>query len=255
MTSECKEYQKKIPALLLGDLNAMEMQALEAHLAACSRCRSEQESYARTIQQLSLAGEESIPHHFFLRDENHSLNPLQLFSQMQWQWKTAVAGAIALLLLLGIAAFSRLQIRSNPGGWAVSFGQNDTDFSALKKEILEAVDRKNREERADWIRQASGESLRAQADSARQQQLQFAAALTRMDSKLTGRVLRSEAQAQDETRALIANLYRGIAEQRVRDLEAINLRFESTDASNVLAAQQTSEILGTLLQVADLRLQ
>ena len=104
MKSECSEHQKKIAALLLGDLTAEEKQTLEAHLATCSHCRSEQDSYVRTIQQMALTGDEDIPHHFFIYPEKRSDNPWQLFLGMRRPWQAAVACVMALILLLGIAA-------------------------------------------------------------------------------------------------------------------------------------------------------
>ena len=255
MKSECNEYQKKIAALFLGDLTKEETEALEAHIAVCPHCCAERESYDRTFQQLSFIGEEEVPHHFFLHGKERLSNPWQLFGQMQWQWRAVVAAMAGFLLLLGIAAISHLQIRSNADGWAVSFGRNDMDASALKKDILEAVERRSQEARVAWIEQVRNESLRAQADNARRQQLQLSTALARMDSKLSERILRSEGQARAETQATVAGLYRIMAEQRVRDLEAVNLRFESIDAHNAIEAQQTNEILSTLLQVADLKFQ
>ena len=65
MRSGCSEHQKKVAAFFLGDLTEGEKQELETHFAICSNCRSERDSYARAIQQLTSAGEEDIPHHFF----------------------------------------------------------------------------------------------------------------------------------------------------------------------------------------------
>ena len=47
---------------------------------------------------------------------------------------------------------------------------------------------------------------------------------------------------------------RVVSQERAQDLEAINLRFDSTDANNLIKTGKQNEILGTLLEVADLRL-
>jgi hypothetical protein len=250
--SECNDFQEKIAALFLGDLSDGEKQALEEHFAECSHCRSERDSYARTVQQLASAGDEAIPHHFFIHSELQSANPWQLFRQMHWRWQAAFTCVAVLILLPGIAAISRVQIRSNTDGWAIGFGSNDIDSVSLKKEILAAVEKKNQEAKAAWIQEVRSELINRQMEYAQQQQFQLTAALTGMDSRLTGRLHNSEGQAREDTQKLISNMYQTIVRQRAQDLETINARFESSDAKNAIKTLQTNEILGTLLQAADL---
>jgi hypothetical protein len=59
---------------------------------------------------------------------------------------------------------------------------------------------------------------------------------------------------RDDTQKLVSDMYRTVAQQRAQDLEAITLRFDSTEASNAIESRQTNEVLGTLLEVADLKL-
>jgi hypothetical protein len=256
MTSECADYQKKIAAFFLGDLTGEEKQVLEQHLAACPRCRSEWEDYERTVQQLASAGEEPVPRHFFVYPEERSYSPWRLFGQMKPGWQTAVASAAVLFVLLGIAAVSRLQIRSSEEGWAISFGRNDLDV--LRKEILTAAltaaEKTNQDSRAAWINEIRNEIASSRSDLTRQQQVELSAALTRMDFRVAGQIKNSEINVKDDTQRVISDLYRFIAQQRAQDLEAINLRLDSTDANNAIKTRQTNEILGTLLQVADLKL-
>jgi len=254
MKSECSEHQKKIAASFLGDLTNEEKQALEAHLATCSLCRSERESYAQTIQQLALAGEEDVPQHFFIYPEKQSFNPWQLFSQMQRRWQAALAAAAALILWFGAATVSRLQIRSDPSGWSISFGRSDLDPTTLKEEILKAAERKNQESRAAWIREMQTEIARSHDSLTQQETLQLTSALARVDSRIAGRIADSEGHVRNDTQKLVSDLYRAVAQQRAQDLEAISLRFDSTEASNAIESRRTNEVLGTLLEVADLKL-
>jgi hypothetical protein len=254
MKSECSELQNKIAALLLGDLADDEKKTLEAHLATCSHCRSEQDNYLRTIQQMALAGDEDIPHHFFIYPEKRSDNPWQLFLGMRRPWQAAAAGITALILLLGIAAISRLQIRSGNGDWAIIFGRNDVDLAALKSEILEAAEKKNQESRIAWIQEMRGEIENSHTFLTEQQRDQLRAALALMDSRMNGRISGSEGHVREETQQLVADLYRVVSHKQAQDIESINLRLDSTDAKNAIKTRQTNEILGTLLQVADLRL-
>jgi hypothetical protein len=254
MNSGCSEHQKNIAAHFLGDLGEQERQTLEAHLAICSQCRLEWDSYARTMEQLASAGAEEIPRHFFIYPEESVSNPWQLFRRMSIGWQSALACSAALMLFLGILAISRLQIRSDSSGWAISFRAGNIDTAALKQDILEAVERKSQDARAAWVHEVRSEFSRSCEKLTQQQQIQLMAALARMDSQMTRRIQSSEGHVKDDTQVLVSDLYRVITQQRARDLEAINLRFDSTDANNAIKTRQTTEILGTLLQVADLKL-
>lgn len=254
MTSECDEHQKKIAALILGDLTKEEVQTLEAHLAACSHCRSERESYERTIRDTIHIGDEDIPHHFFIYSREQSANPWQLFRGMPLRWQAAMAGTMAVFLLIGIAAISHFQIRFGNGGWAVSFGGNIIDTAALKSEILKSAAQEERESRSAWIREVRSEIERSQATLIKEQKVQLTSAFALLDSRTKGRISSSEGHVREETQQLVADLYRVVSHERARDMESINLRLDSTDARNAIKTRQQNEILGTLLQVADSRL-
>jgi hypothetical protein len=254
MKSDCGEHQKKLAAYALGDLSKEERLDIEGHLSTCPLCRSERESYARTIGQIACAGEEEIPHHFFIYQETQFSRPWQLFCRMQRRWQAVFAGAAAMILLLCIAAVSRLQIQSHSHGWSISLGRSHADPATLKKEILEAVEKKNQESRAAWAHEAHIEIARLQDTLTQQQKIQLAAAVAGMNSRITERIADSEGSVRNDTQKLISDIYRITAQQRVRDLEAINLRFDSADVNHAIESRQTSEILDTLLQVADMEL-
>jgi hypothetical protein len=252
--SECNEYRGKIAAFFLGDLPEEEKHALEMHLAACVHCRSEQDRYARAMQQLSFLNEEDVPRHFFIHPEERSPNPWQLFLRMQRRWQVAVACAAASILLLGIGAISRLQMQSNSSGWAISFGRNNMEASALKKEILDIAERKNREARMEWMQTVRSEMARSQADRLQQVQYQLTVALEHRDARIASVMAGSKEQIHKDTHELVLALYQIIEQQHQQDLKSINLRFDNTDANNALKVQQTNAILDTLLQTAEMQL-
>jgi hypothetical protein len=254
MKSECIEHEKKIAALLLGDLSEEEKQAVEAHLSTCSHCSLERESYAQAIQQLGSIGEEDVPRHFFLYQEERSVNPWQLFRQMHLRWQAALAGMIALVLLLGFAAVSRLQVKSGREGWFVSFGRSDIDIAALKLDFLQSAEDQSRKSRIAWIQEVHKEIERLNTSLTKQQQDQLTSALVLADSRMAGRISRSEVRVMDETHKTAASLYEIVAQERAQDLAAINLRLDSADARNAIKTRQTNAILSTLLQVADLNI-
>ena len=254
MRSECDKFRKNIPGSLLGDISEEERQALEAHIAICPDCRSEWESYIQTLDMMQSVDDEPVPHHFFIHPQEDVRNPWQLFGQMKPAWKTSVAAAAALFLLIGIAAISRLQIRSDSNGWAVSFNSNAIDVAALKEEILKSAEETNRQVTAARTQRVRDELKSAFSDLSENQQEKFMAALAQLDSRFTGRLDTTEVEMKEDTQKLVSEIYRAITQQRAQDLEVINLRFDSFEMNNAIKDRQTNAVLDTLVQVAELSL-
>jgi hypothetical protein len=238
----------------MGDLNEAEKGELEKHLETCSDCRSERERYIRTLDLMHSVEEEPVPRHFFVPSQAEIRNPRQLFAQMTPLWKATVAAAAVLFLLAGIAAISRLQIRSDSAGWAVSFGRSDIDVAALKQDILKIAEERNRGAIASWNQKLRTDIEHTFEDLTQKQQDEFTAALGRLDSRLTGRLDSAAAEINDDTRALAAEIYRTVARQRAQDLAVINLRMDSFEANSAFKDRQTEAVLDTLVNVAALSL-
>jgi hypothetical protein len=254
MKSECGKFQKNIPRSLLGDLTEEEKQAFEEHLATCPDCRSERESYLRTLDLIQSVEDESVPHHFFIRPQEEIRNPWQLFGRMTPLWKATVVAAAVLFFLIGFAAVSSLQIRSDSAGWAVSFGHNDIDVAALKQDILNTAEERSRQAITSWDQKVRSEMESTFTDLTQEQQNELLAALARVDSRLTGRLETTEARMKDDRQNLASEIYQTVARQRAEDLEIINLRFDSFEMNNAIKDRQTDAVLDTLVNVATLRL-
>jgi len=252
MRSECDKYQKNISGSLMGDLAEEERQALEEHLATCSDCRSERESYIRILDLMQSVDDESVPHHFFIHPQEETHNPWQLFGQMKPLWKTTIATAAVLFLLIGIAAISRLQIRSNSDGWVMSFNSSAIDAAALKKDILKTAEELNRQVRIAWTQKVRGEIENSFTDLTTKQRDELMAALARLDSRLTGRLDVAETRIKDDKQKLASEIYHTVDQQRAQDLEVINLRFDSFELNNAIQGRQTDAVLDTLVQLAEL---
>ena len=252
MKSECSECQMKIAGSVLGDLSATEQRALDEHLAACPTCRSEHAGYAEAIELLKSAGDEAVPRHFFVRGEEQVPNPWQLFCRMRPAWRAAMAAVAALLLVICVAAASRMHIRSGSNGWAVSFG--GMDIEALKADILKAAEAQNREFVAGRVQEARAGIAQSNAAAARQQREYLAAELSRLDSRLGRRLELTEGSVRADAQNMVFDVYQTVSRQRAQDLGIVNLRFDALEANNAIKARQTNDILGTLLQVAELRL-
>ncbi len=254
MKPECGKYQKNIPGSLLDDLSEEEVRELETHLETCSDCRSERERYLRTLELVQSMDDEPIPHHFFVPPQEDIRNPWQLFSRLKPGWKVSAAAAIVLVLLIGIAAVSRLQIRSDSDGWAMSFSRSDIDVAALKEDILQAAEERNRQAITESIQEARDEIEHSFTDLTGKQRTELLTALARLDSRLTGRLDTAEARMKDDTQELASEIYRTVAQQRAEDLEVINLRLDSFEINSALKDHQTDAVLGTLVHVAELSL-
>lgn len=246
MKPECAEYKEKIPGLFLGGLTDEERRTLEAHIAACPHCSSERESYSVTVDALSSAGEEEVPHHFFVYPEQKP-TPWQAFCSMARGWQIATAGLAVLVLLLGLASLSSLQLRSDGDGWAVTFGG---DLERLRNDILKTVEERERQRDAG-IRL---ELARLNSDMTRRYRDELTAAIAGFDDHITRLMAEGDVAVRDEAQSLVLDLYRMTAQQRARDLETINLRLDNTETRNAIASRRTNEILGTLLEAADLGL-
>ncbi len=254
MTSQCSDHQKRIQRLFLGELTVEEQQALERHLAECLQCRSEKESYAQTLRLLKSAGDEPVPRHFFVYAQEPGSNPWQIFCQMKPLWQAVTIAAVAMFLFMGIAAVSRIQMRSDPGGWAISFGGSIIDIDSLKEDILQTAYERNNEASIAQIQEVRAELARSFMELRQQQQADLITALTRLDNNFNERITMAEGNVRADTQTLAVGLYQTISQQRAQDLSIINLRFDSIEANNAIKAQRTDTILGTLLEVAELRL-
>ena len=73
--------------------------------------------------------------------------------------------------------------------------------------------------------------------------------MNRTEWKLT------ETQMREASQKTAVDVYRTVAQQRARDLDLINLRFDGIETKNALETHQTDTILGTLLQVAEFKLE
>jgi len=254
MTLECGEYQKLIPGFLLGGLTAEQESALEQHLGSCARCRSEQDRYAQTLRMLESADDEAVPRHFFVYAEGEMSNPGHLFRRMAPLWQAVTGAVAAVLFLTSVAAILQLQVRSDRIGWAIGFGGSGAGAASFKEDLLNAAEKRNRDANLAWGREVEAEMERSRAKLAQQQRAELAAALARLDSRLTNRMTQTAGYLRTDTQKLVVDVCQKLAQQRAQDLGLINARFESANENDTLKARQTEAILDTLLQVAEMKL-
>jgi len=258
MTSECNRYEQHIPRSFVGDLSPQEQQALDLHLAGCTGCRAEQERYAETMRILRTADDVPVPRHFFIYPQERSAGPWQLFRQLTPRWQAAAAVFAALVVLLSVSAISGTTVRADRGAWTLSFGQGADapalDVAALKAEILQAAEQRNRETALVWIQNLRSEIVGSRNELTQQQQVELVAALTMMESRLNNRITSTADEIRTGVQKSDAELYQAVSLQRSQDRNALNARVDAVAESAEGHARETDAILETLLQVAELRI-
>lgn len=239
MTNHC-DRGKEIARLLLGDLPEAERRKLEDHLSGCPACREERGAYSRTLAGLELWEEEAVPRHFFVQPEAREA-PWRLFRRMHPLWQAATAAAAAFLVLV-----------SGAGGWSLAAGRT-ADPAAFREEILRAAGERQRAGQEALAREIRAEIERVRAESSGREYVD--AALSGLDRKFGARLAASEERTGEDARRLVAAAYQLSAEQRALDLNVINARFDTVEAVDAIKTRQTRDILGTLLEQTELRIQ
>jgi hypothetical protein len=249
MKPACQHCQEKIPALLMDDITEAERIPLEQHIATCPECSAERERHSAVMQMLSRQ-DEDVPRHFFVRAEEKR-NPWQLFKLLRPAWQAGIAGLASLVILLGIASISRAHIRSDNNGWSIAFGG---DSQSIKDELLRIIADNERRQNEAVMHNLQAQMLRLGKEITVRQQIEIIAAVAGVNSSFNKRIAQNKGKTDEEVRRLVVQLYKTIAQERAKDLEAINLRLASNEATYTSTSAQTNEILDALLQVADLRL-
>lgn len=136
----------------------------------------------------------------------------------------------------------------------LGFTRSSVDIAALKKDFLRAAEEQNRRTTESFLREVRAEITGSRTDLTLQQQTELAAALDRVDSRMTGRLKRTEDRVREDAQKMAVDVYRTVSQQRAQDLNLINLRFDGIETKSALETRQTDAILDTLLQAAELRL-
>ena len=257
MISECSEYVQWISRSLVGDVSAEEQKALDGHLAACPSCRNERDAFAETVRLLQSAEEEPAPRHFFVYPEEKAFKPWQHFRQMMPRWQAATGGVIAVILTFGVLGVFGIQVRAQQDGWTLSFGRGGAsagiDTAALKAEILQAAEERNRETAREWIQNIEFEIARSHADLTDQQRLLLAASLSDLESRVASRLNLTAAELRSSTEKSMVDLYQTLSLEQQQQGNAVHTRIDGVIENQQERAHETDAVLETLLQVAELR--
>jgi hypothetical protein len=245
----------------MGELSALDQQALEAHIEECSVCLRERELYAATVKQLSSAGDVPVPRHFLVYS-GRPTSRWQALPRLILSWRTAaIAASLAALVL----AFAPMQVRSERGAFVVSFGRPaataqpspspvSLDLARLRAELLGVVEEKSRADRLEVIGTMRAELVSSNAAFTRKQRALLEAALSGAETRLNERLAATATSLETGTRNSLALFYRTMALQNERDFTAVNDRLNRLALSGEIKNNQTDAILETLLEVAEVRM-
>ena len=265
MTKVCDHFRLQLAKALLDDLVAEERQALQDHLAECPACSLDQELYATTVRQLRSTADVPVPRHFFVYPETSQLTPWRLFQQLSFAWRAMV---VAVTLWLAVAAgilVSNTHFKSENGSYSLSFGEpllprpartiTEKDTEVLKHELLAAMEEKLHCERREFTRLVQTELKQSTTLISRQQRELLRVALESMETRFNSQLTTAGKTLEARNDQALLSLIGAWQAQREHDLARINVSFEHIQAQGQLKERQTDNILNTLIQVAQLKLQ
>jgi hypothetical protein len=250
----------------LSDLDAEDKRQLEQHLLECPTCAAEQRLYADTLDQVKCVADVPVPRHFFVYPDDRHMGWLGFFRNLApgWRLTSALAG-LAVGVLIGLT-LSRFQFQVDDGVYSFSFGRSlrppkasrevsTQNVEILKKELMNLLEARSQRERMEWMNAMRQEFKSSNRNLTRKQERQWNAALSTLEARLNNRLEGSAVTLNAGMERSVGNLYQTLQRQRQQDLALTRERLDRIATRGALRDQETDEILATLLQVADLRLQ
>jgi hypothetical protein len=245
----------------MSDLAPQEEQALNAHLAECPACASEERLYLDTLGQVRAVSDSPVPRHFFVYPDERSSSVMEFLRGLAPGWKVAASVAVLTMAVFAGLMAARLQFRAEQGVYTFSFGHplpsavpvrnSAVGIQALRAELTGLLAARSNTERAEWMNALRQQIKESNRYGARQQQ-QWNAALASLEARLNDRIEDSAVMLTAGMEKSASNVFRTLQQQRQQDLALTRTRLEHLATRGELKEQETDEILSTLLQVARL---
>jgi hypothetical protein len=245
----------------MSDLSPAEEQALNAHLAECAACVSEQRLYLDTLSEVRGLSDSPVPKHFFVYPEEHGFSVREFIRGLAPRWKLASSLAVVTLVLFAGLLAARVQFRFERGVYSFSFGRalpvpvpakdSTAEIQTLRVELMGLLEARSRAERAEWMN-ALHREIRASKHYDDRQQQQWNAALANLETRLNERMQENAVTLTAGIDQSTSAVFRALQRQRQQDLAMTRTRLEHLATRGELKEQETDEILSTLLQVARL---
>ena len=258
MKFTCEEARHWVPRALMNDLAPQQEQALNAHLAECPACASEQRLYVDALTQVRAVSDVPVPRHFFIYPNERRSSIVEFLRGLAPGWK--VASSVAILAVVLLVA-TRLQFRVDHGVYTFSFGRplpaavpernSAAEIESLRAEIRGLLAAQSKAERAEWMNALRQQIKESRRSGAREQQ-QWNAALASLEARLNDRIEDSAVTLTAGVAQSASDVFRALQRQRQQDLALTRTRMDRLAARGELKDQETDEILSTLLQVARL---
>jgi len=266
MAATCREFRSYIPRAILGDLSQEEQKALDQHLAECSPCNREHQTFGNTVRQLGSGLDVPVPRHFFVYPEESHSTPWRAFLRMSRAWQAATATVLLVFGFASLLAVSRLQVRSEDGALVIGFGRlperrppapqiMQVDTSALEAKILKAAAERSRQDNLEFLRTLRAEMARSNKAIGREQRALLEQAISNVELRMGQLVSTTAYDLERKTDRSVQDAYRKVSLERARDMAAVDNRIKLLAINGEVKSTQTDAILATLLQVAELRMQ
>jgi len=260
----CDHYRNQIPRALLSDLDPVQQEALDRHLAECVPCSEEKELYAQTFRRMHSVEDLPVPRHFLVHPKERAANPWKLFRGLSPVWQGSIAAVALILLMTSAMAAGRMQFKAEGGAYTISFGKTSQakalpapapalDIAALEARILQMVEEKNRKESLEWIRTLRAEIRRSQKSITREQRNLMQTALDNLEARVDVRLEQTARTLDDRNARSLAAMYQAIKLQRDSDLALVDSKLTRLALNGEIKSSQTDAILETLIQVAENR--
>ena len=121
MKSTCEEARNWVPRALMSDLAPQEEQALNAHLAECPACASEQRLYMDTLGQVRAVSDCPVPRHFFVYPDERGSSVMEFLRGLAPGWKLAASVAVLTMAVFAGLDGGAASIPSGAGSLYLQF--------------------------------------------------------------------------------------------------------------------------------------
>jgi anti-sigma factor RsiW len=252
MNDPCESFRERIAQDLVDELDAVERDELETHLAGCRECAREREELKATVGTLRSLHDERPPRHFFVHSEERR-GPLRSFSTLPPAWKGALAASLILLVAAAGLLIVGTHVRVEHGVLMVSVGQTPAErwIEPLKTEILSAAVERSSENDRVWIERVRGEFAETLASRDLEQRQIIDAALRELDTRAGETLASSHLALRQELDRGLLRVRNDVEYQRREDLGRVRDHLDQFAANDLRLDERTEAILAAVVEMSE----
>ncbi len=259
MKANCQTYQEWIAPALMDELEPARQRDLEDHIADCADCRRERDQLAHTLDLMKGAGEEDVPHHFFVEPPAVSMSPWRMFKSLPALWRTALATSAALLLVSGALSISSFQMRVQEGAVVAGFGELPDpsssgrlpveELDAFAGTLLRVVDERLANQSEDIRLAWQEEILRFQDALRADNAIKWQQAASGLQADLEQRLQLQKGLAREELKYQLRNTLQDWRDQYEIDLSGIGASLAEFQRYSEMQDQRMSALSNAYFQL------